>query len=80
MNKNIFKDDAWKRAEHMAVRECAGYYLFTHQLMEVSGPDAVRFLDWIFPNDIANLASGRDRYTTMLNEQGEIIDDVVVMR
>ena len=80
MYKNIFKDDEWKRSEHMAVRECVGYYLFTHQLMEVQGPDAQRFLDYIFPNDIAGLAVGRDRYTTMLNEEGEIIDDVVVMR
>ena len=80
MYKNIFKDDAWKRAEHMAVRECVGYYLFTHQLMEVTGPDAAAFLDHIYPNDIAGLAVHKDRYTTMLNEQGEIIDDVVVMR
>ena len=80
MYKNIFKDDEWKRSEHMAVRECVGYYLFTHQLMEVTGADAGRFLDYIFPNNIASLAVGRDRYTTMLNDDGEIIDDVVVMR
>ena len=80
MNKNIFKYDDWKRSEHMAVRECVGYYLFTHQLMEVSGPDACRFLDYICPNNIASLKVGRDRYTTILNEEGTIIDDVVVMR
>ena len=80
MYKNIFKDDEWKRAEHMAVRETVGYYLFTHQLMEVTGPDASRFLDYIYPNKISTLKVGRDRYTTMLNEEGEIIDDVVVMR
>ena len=64
----------------MAVRECVGYYLFTHQLMEVTGEEANKFLDYVFPNNIATLAVGRDRYTTMLNEDGEIIDDVVVMR
>lgn len=80
MYKNIFKDDEWKRSEHMAVRECVGYYLFTHQLMEVSGPDAGRFLDYVCPNDIASLEVGRDCYTTILNEEGEIVDDVVVMR
>jgi len=80
MYKNIFNKDEWKRAEHMAVRETAGWYLFTHQLMEVQGEDAAKFLDHIFPNPIANLAVGRDRYTTMLNEDGEIIDDVVVLR
>ena len=80
MYKNTFKDDEWKRSEHMAVRENVGYYLFTHQLMEVSGPDAQRFLDWICPNNIASLKVGRDRYTTILNDEGTIIDDVVVMR
>lgn len=80
MYKNIFKYDEWKRSEHMAVRESAGYYLFTHQLMEVTGPDACRFLDYMLPNNISSLKKNRDRYTTMLNDQGEIIDDVVVMR
>ena len=80
MYKNIFAHDEWKRSEHMAVRQCVGYYLFTHQLMEVTGEDACKFLDYVYPNNIATLAVGRDRYTTMLNENGEIIDDVVVMR
>lgn len=80
MNKNIFKYDEWKRAEHMAVRECVGYYLFTHQIMEVTGPQACEFLDYLYPNNISNLKVGRDRYTTMLNEKGEILDDVVIMR
>lgn len=80
MYKNIFTHDEWKRSEHMAVRQCVGYYLFTHQLMEVTGEDACKFLDYVYPNNIATLAVGRDRYTTMLNENGEIIDDVVVMR
>lgn len=80
MYKNIFAHDEWKRSEHMAVRESVGYYLWTHQLVEVTGEDALRFLDYACPNDIASLAVGRCRYTTMLNEQGEIIDDVVIMR
>ena len=45
MYKNIFAHDEWKRSEHMAVRQCVGYYLFTHQLMEVTGEDACKFLD-----------------------------------
>ena len=80
MYKNIFKYDDIKRSEHMAVRNAVGWYFWTHQLLEITGPDVTAFLDYIFPNNIASLAVGRDRYTTMLNEQGEIIDDVVVMR
>lgn len=78
--KNIFKYDDMKRSEHMAVRENVGWYLFTHQLVEVAGTDAAAFLDHLFPNNIASIEVGKDRYTTMLDEKGEIIDDVVVMR
>jgi len=38
------------------------------------------FLDHIYANNIGSLAVGRDRYTTMLDEQGDIVDDVVIMR
>ena len=80
MYKNIFKYDDMKRGEHMAVRTSVGWYFWTHQLVEITGPDVTAFLDYMFPNDVASLAVGRDRYTVMLNEQGEIIDDVVIMR
>ena len=80
MYKNIFKYDEMKRAEHMAVRESVGWYFWTHQLLEITGPDVTDFLEYMYPNKVGNLAVGRDRYTTMLNEQGEIIDDVVIMR
>lgn len=80
MYKNIFKYDEMKRSEHMAVRTTVGWYFWTHQILEIKGPDVTAFLDYMFPNDIGSLAVGRDRYTTMLNEEGEIIDDVVIMR
>lgn len=80
MFKNVYKHDDMKRTEHMAVRETAGWYLFTHELLEVVGPDAAPFLDQIFAAPIANLAVTRARYTPMLNEKAQIIDDVVVFR
>ncbi len=64
----------------MAVRNTVGWYLWTHQLLEVTGEDATEFLDLMMANPIGTLKIGRERYTTMLNEQGEIIDDVVVFR
>ena len=75
MYKNIFKYDDMKRSEHMAVRKNVGWYFWTHQLIEITGPDVVAFLDHIYTGNIASLGVGRDRYTTMLNEQGEIIQD-----
>jgi aminomethyltransferase len=78
--KNVYKNDDWKRREHMAVRETVGWYFFTHELLEVTGRDAAAFLDLIYPNPISNLDVSRARYTTMLNEEAQIIDDVVVFR
>ncbi len=80
MNKNVYKYDEMKRKEHMAVRTNVGWYLWTHQVMEVTGEDAAAFLDYVCPNNISNLKPGRERYTTMLDENAEIIDDVVVFR
>ena len=65
-----------KRAEHMAVRETVGWYLWTHQIVEVTGKDATVFLEKLFPKPIGNLALSRERYTTMLDDNAQIIDDV----
>ena len=73
----LFKDDEVARAEAKAVRENAGWYRWTHDLVEVSGPDAERFLDWMLVNRIAGTPEGRGKYTTMLDEKGQIIDDLV---
>lgn len=80
MYKNVYKHDDMKRAEHMAVRTTAGWYYFTHQLVEVTGKDATAFMDYIYACPIGNLAVTRARYTTMLDENGLIRDDVVVFR
>lgn len=80
MYKNVYKYDEMKRAEHMAVRNTAGWYLYTHELIEVTGEDAAAFLDYLYANPIANLAPSRARYTTMLDEEGKIRDDVVIFR
>jgi sarcosine oxidase subunit alpha len=48
--------------------------------IEVSGPDAAKFLDRFYVNSIAKLEEGRVRYGLMLNENGVIIDDGTVAR
>lgn len=80
MNKSVYKYDEEKRAEHMAVRSSVGWYYWTHCLVEVEGPDAAKFLDYLYVCPIANLGLGRARYTTMVDEEGRIWDDVVIFR
>jgi sarcosine oxidase, subunit alpha len=48
--------------------------------IEVVGPDAAEFLNRIYINGFSKLAVGRCRYGLMLNEQGFVYDDGVVMR
>jgi sarcosine oxidase subunit alpha len=48
--------------------------------IDVQGPDAARFLDRIYANNVADLAVGRCRYGLMLDENGMIFDDGVVTR
>lgn len=75
----LFKDDKAARAQHQAVRENAGWYRWTHDLVEVRGKDAEKFLDRLFVGAITRTPVGRTKYTTMLNEDGKIIDDTIVM-
>ena len=48
--------------------------------IEVRGPDAAKFLDRFYVNNVARLEDGRVRYGLMLNEAGIIIDDGTVAR
>ncbi len=68
------------RLDHETVRNAVGYYDFTHKLLEVTGADAGSFLDKMFVASIGKAKVGQAKYTTMLNECGDIIDDVIVFR
>lgn len=74
------KNDELRRKEHESVRNSVGYYDFTHQVLDINGKDAEDFLDKIFVNDIKNMKNTHALYTTMLNEEGKIIDDVIIFR
>lgn len=74
----LFREDTAARTQHQAVRENAGWYRWTHDLVEVKGAGAAGFLDHLFVGAISQAAIGRSKYTTMLNEDGKIIDDTIV--
>lgn len=69
-----------RRKEHEAFREKVVYHDFTHQMLKAEGPDAGKFLDKMFVNDISGKAVGQGVYTSELNEDGEMIDDLIVFR
>ena len=68
--------------EHHAVRKHAGMFDVSHMLpVDFSGSDCTNFLQKLLASDVAKLGSkGSALYTAMLNDNGGIIDDLIVYR
>jgi glycine cleavage system T protein (aminomethyltransferase) len=65
--------------EHRAVREDAGAFDVSHMgEIEVEGPQARSLLQSLLSNDIDRLEPGGAQYTLLTNEQGGIVDDLIV--
>ncbi|MDO5424173.1 MAG: aminomethyltransferase family protein [Eubacteriales bacterium] len=75
----ISKDQS-VREQHLAVRNCGGWYDFTHRLLEIEGEDVTAFLDWIFAGAVARVKVGGAKYTVMLDASARIRDDVIIFR
>lgn len=66
-------------AEHMAVRQQCGLFDVSHMGEVVfSGPDALANIQMLLTNNFASLVPGRVRYSPMCNEEGGIVDDLIV--
>jgi aminomethyltransferase len=67
------------REEHQRVRSAAGLFDIDHMgRFEITGPDAVAFLQRVQTWDISKLAPGRAHYSMLMNETGGVIDDIFV--
>lgn len=67
--------------EVLQVRHCVGLFDASPLgKIEVRGPDAARFLDYLYANTVATLRPGRVRYGVMLDENGVVMDDGVFAR
>ena len=71
-------------AEHAWTRNHAGLFDVSHMGQAVlTGPDhesVARALETLVPADVLGLPPGRQRYTQLLNEEGGIADDLMVLR
>ncbi|MDR0558006.1 MAG: glycine cleavage system aminomethyltransferase GcvT [Treponema sp.] len=68
-------------AEHEAVRNRAGLFDVSHMgEFVVSGEDALDNLQRIATNDFSKMPVGRVRYTLLCNDNGGVIDDLVVCK
>jgi aminomethyltransferase len=68
-------------AEHVAVRERVGLFDISHMgRLTFDGPDVLDWLERATTNHVARLAELQIQYSLMTNEQGGVIDDVLVYR
>jgi aminomethyltransferase len=67
--------------EHQAVRTAAGIFDISHMgRLLFEGPDALDLMQKVFTNNAATMKVGQVRYGLICNEQGGILDDVLVYR
>lgn len=65
--------------EHTAVRTDCGVFDVSHMgEVEITGPDAEKFVQYIFTNDIAGAEAGKIFYGMMLYPEGGCVDDLLV--
>jgi len=67
--------------EHMAVREAVGVFDVSHMgEFFFEGEKALELIQWVSANDAAVLPIGKAQYSYLPNDQGGIIDDLLVYR
>lgn len=67
--------------EHNAVRNAAGMFDVSHMgEITVTGPDAEKFVNHIFTNDVTGMPCGKILYGMMLYPDGGTVDDLLVYR
>ena len=67
--------------EHNAVRHNVGVFDVSHMgEVEITGPDANKFTNYIFTNDINAIKAGQILYGMMLYPDGGTVDDLLVYR
>jgi len=68
-------------AEHKAVRERAGLFDVSHMgEFVIRGERMADFINYVTTNDVAALADGQVHYSTILYENGTIVDDCLVYK
>ncbi len=75
----LFREDKLARLDAETIRKSVGWYRWTHDLVEVTGADALEILEKLYVSNIGKVFPGKTKYTVMLDEKGEIIDDAIVM-
>lgn len=66
-------------AEHLACRRGAVVFDVSHLgTVRVGGPGALRHLNCTLTNDLSRIGPGRTQYTHLLDDDGSVLDDIIV--
>ena len=67
--------------EHMKVRNSVGVFDVSHMgEFMIEGPEALSLIQKVTTNDASKLTDGKAQYSCLPNEQGGIVDDLLVYR
>lgn len=67
------------KEEHNAVRTNVGLFDVSHMgEISIEGPDAAQLVQYVLSNDTNQLTLSKAQYTALCNENGGVIDDLVI--
>ncbi len=67
--------------EHMAVRNDCGLFDVSHMgELRIAGKDALHTIQMLVTNDCSKMAPGQAKYSPMCNEEGGVVDDLLVYK
>ena len=67
------------KKEHLHVRKHVGLFDVSHMgEIRIKGPQALLFLTLVLTNHVENLCEGQSQYNLMCNQQGGILDDMIL--
>jgi len=69
------------KEEHLNVRSNSGIFDVSHMgQVFVSGKDSLAYIQNLVPRDLADLKEGKAVYSTLVNTNGGIIDDLIIYK
>lgn len=69
------------KEEHLTVREGVGVFDVSHMgEFMLRGPQALDLIQWVTSNDASKIINGQAQYSCLPNDQGGIVDDLLVYR
>ncbi|MEP2557711.1 MAG: dimethylsulfoniopropionate demethylase [Rhizobiaceae bacterium] len=69
------EEDYWHLRQHVQLWDVA-----TQRQVEVKGPDAAQLVQWMTPRDLSNAETGQCLYVPLVDGQGGMINDPVLLK